>query len=731
MYKVKFYLTVFFIFFYFFSAFAFDKLDAFSIYKLNYFKSLKDIKDKELVFKSLNYPYLAKQDKIYLAALLQISGPSKFLENYGCEILVEVGDIVAVNIPIDRLEDLIDDPKVLRLSASKMYKPNLDSVRKKVNIEKVHLGENLPKKYLGENVIIGIFDTGIDLYHPDFSDENGTRVLYLWDMSDDFSGGSPPRGYTWGREYTKAQIDSNISSVVQKDFFGHGTSVASVASGNGRGKINYLGIAPKASLIIVKGTTEPHELDFTDQNLIAGCKYIFEKAKELGKPCVINLSLGFVLGSHDGEDLVSKAIDNLISEEKGRAVVASAGNLGDFNIHSGGILKIGQRKELLFVPVNLCDILPWLCPDIPNYFLIGAEVWTETGVVDSVYVGIYRDNRFIAEKAFAFSDLATNVQLFDDKDSVAGLISFAATQNYNGDNITVFINNGGFEEIDLTKYYWSIVFVPKKSGRLDSWCAFPIGEQHPFKTRFSRFVSDSLMTIAAPATAKLVVSVGAFVSKNRFIDIWGNINDQSDNLPMNSLAGYSSLGPSRDGRVLPTIVAPGSIVFSALASSVEEFIDSTSLDPSGIYFGVEGTSFAAPVVSGAIALLLEQRPNISVSEIIELVKRAGRSDIHTGPTPNYKAGWGKLDVYQLLGFINSVNELTEHKKVAVFPNPTSDYATIFSDEELVEFVVLNSLGQKICSGYNHKIDLAIYPSGVYFVQVQTKNGSYLTTLIKL
>lgn len=110
--------------------------------------------------------------------------------------------------------------------------------------------------------MIGIVDSGIDYENSDFRNTDGTtRILALWDQT--IQNGKPPEGYHIGTEFTSEQINEALSMEVKeeryrivpsRDTSGHGTAVAGIAAGNGRGSKNgkYRGVAPEAGLLIVR-----------------------------------------------------------------------------------------------------------------------------------------------------------------------------------------------------------------------------------------------------------------------------------------------------------------------------------------------------------------------------------------------------------------------------------------------------------------------------------------------
>ena len=127
------------------------------------------------------------------------------------------------------------------------------------------------------------------------------------------------------------------------------------------------------------------------------------------------------------------------------------------------------------------------------------------------------------------------------------------------------------------------------------------------------------MTITTPGISRKVITVGCS-DDYKEIDVMGS-----------RMVDYSGRGPTGSCVLKPDIVAPGSSVISC------------SNRP-GRYQTKSGTSMSTPLVSGALALLLEKYPDITNRDI-KLLLRERTVDMGL---PHTQQAWGLLDVERLL-----------------------------------------------------------------------------------
>ncbi|MCS6903275.1 MAG: S8 family serine peptidase, partial [Candidatus Bipolaricaulota bacterium] len=259
-------------------------------------------------------------------------------------------DLYSARVAPQQLRSLAALPHVIFVEANYRLAPHTDVSVPSVGGRFLH--ETAPAA-TGTGVIVGIVDTGFDFTHRDFRHdrdgdgvEESSRIVWLWDQTETGYFGSPQR-VPFGTEYTREDLEralrGALGSVPQRDEQGHGTHVAGTAIGDGSASGGlYVGMAPQAEMIAVKTS-------YFSQDIIEGTRYIFEKAQWLGRPAVVNLSLGGHFGPHDGTSLFERGLESFL-DRPGRAIVASAGNDGDRPVHIGGRLAPRASFTFTFVP---------------------------------------------------------------------------------------------------------------------------------------------------------------------------------------------------------------------------------------------------------------------------------------------------------------------------------------------------------------------------------------------
>ena len=245
--------------------------------------------------------------------IILYSGTSDALEKAfpDYHITFLLNNYAILRLPEESIDTLAEFPQIIYIERPRrLFFEDLPSIRSSC----ITAVQEPPLSLTGKGVLVSVIDSGIDYMHPDFQNEDGsTRILALWDQTiapDPSKNFLPPHGYALGTLFTQEQINAALSEQVKarqeqivpsRDISGHGTSVAGVAAGNGRGSVGgiYMGVAPQSELLIVK-LGNPRQGGFPrTTELMQGVDYVLRKALEYRMPVAINISFGNTYGSHE------------------------------------------------------------------------------------------------------------------------------------------------------------------------------------------------------------------------------------------------------------------------------------------------------------------------------------------------------------------------------------------------------------------------------------------------
>ena len=575
------------------------------------------------------------------------------LTKLGAEVRTVVsGGILTATVPVRMLRAVARANGVVRVEAAKRKRPYMD-------VSRGATGLDVPGSYpegapTGAGVVVGVLDTGIDWTHPDFITSTGfSRVYAVWDQAD-YADAGPPAGFSYGTEYDAASVqacvDGSGAYCYQTDVDGHGTHVAGTAAGNGlaygagSSQYQYAGVAPEATLVIVR-------FDFdgsrnSDAAVVDGVDWIFRKAAELGMPAVVNMSLGSDLGPHDGTTLEERGLTNLTGA--GRLVVVAAGNPGNTGDDTWGNLSLWGY------PMHGAGTVPaggysTIQVDVPA-FAAGTENYV---FFDIWYSGADKNRVQIVTpsgKAYPPNFKGSNRSVwrtgsrFTGYDTAEGglLVGNGGDQfgwdTTNGDN-ELYVEIGDAYGTVPTAGTWQIRIWDDgiTNGTYNGWhgesasmiLARPYYDGQP---------TDNRMTVGTPATAQGAIAIAAYATRMGweyldmnasdglcaagtpccqtyndydpgnlqsggplsyydpyFVDANGNgvfdhdfggdctYEEGVDSAePFNGLAFFSARGPSRDGRVKPEVAAPGVGIVASFSQTVLQH--EATLPPSQTYF---------------------------------------------------------------------------------------------------------------------------------------------------
>lgn len=531
----------------------------------------------------------------------------------GVRIVARFGPIATARVERAAVWQIYGHPSVASVKAPQWlaseaeYGPLIDPI----DAENVDIGDGDTRRppdlaETGRGTVIGVVDWGCDFAHPDFIDAAGrSRLLALWDQRSQAIDANP---YGYGRvldrerltaaihaddpyhaaDYHPARSDTGVGA--------HGTHVLGIAAGNGRGG-GPVGLAPEAELLFVHlgapGWEKAGPLGDSG-NLLEAIHFIVSQAGD--RPLVLNMSIGRHAGPHDGSTLVERAIDWLVRERPGTAVVQSTGNYYARNVHSAGQLRNGESVELAF------QVRPG--DTSPNEL----EVWYPGHDVFRAAL-IAPDGRRIAEVA-----QTGKAPVRVDGHRVGTLYHRARDPN-NGDH-HVYL----FQYPNAPPGTWRLRLtgVDVSDGRYHAWLERDPGCRD-CQALFAPALADPTSTTGSICNGLQTIVVGAYDAHR----------------PRRPLAPFSSSGPTRDGRVRPVLLAPGVRVLAARSHPRQ--------GTAPLLTRMSGTSMAAPHVAGTIALMLEAGGALDIVRIRQALFETLQPRVDDDLDDASRSGFGMLD----------------------------------------------------------------------------------------
>ena len=388
-----------------------------------------------------------------------------------------------------------------------------------------YIGAEFPKQlgFTGKGIKIGVIDTGINLEHPDFfNQDERSRFLKGYDFVD--------------------------NDTIPQDTNGHGTQVTGIIAADGQLK----GIAPKVEIFSYRVSSDGESVP---SNLIINAINLAMK----DDVDIINISLGVNMTHNKIDNAVNNAI------EQGIVVVAAAGNSGPDKSTIGSparnpnVITVGatynNRDSSMVSTLEVGEIQFQVLP------MLGTNTILDPISTEIIFAKYSRENDFadidvrdkivLAERG---GEIPEEIVFFSDKEI------FAAKNGAKG--LIVYNNQPGIFFGELIHEHISEDYNP----------SIPT-------VSMTREEGLELRKILETETS------GIF-----------NVFNHPD-----FIATFSSRGPVSPFYQKPDLVAPG------------VFVNTTSLK--NFYNITSGTSYAAPHVSGAIALLLEKNPELTPHEI--------------------------------------------------------------------------------------------------------------------
>ena len=640
--------------------------------------------------------------------------PTARLEQMGVQVRFQIGKMVALNIPADKLQALEEVEEISYVKADEMLRPTNDLARKETKADQIvetakATAAGLPQAYTGKGVVLGIIDQGIDYNHGAFRHADGsTRVVKAFMMQDNEGN------------YISATTEGVPALTTDNTTLSHGTHTAATAAGSELGN-GQQGVAPEVDIILCGLNQYP-----SSTNIAGLIEEIFAYAKQVNKPAVVSISMGSILFVHDGSDIIAETVreETKNGTEAGRVVLISSANAAS-NWQS--IVKSGSTQSVMGSATEVTATAPAVYNGFYTFYASDYQDFTIALKVVDITTGQVMDigNHVLNQKS---GEVMENFNLIK--------ISDYPTATSGKDAVVYYLNlMETAVKLDDAKYRLAVVATSNNGQNLKLICngdnyrepcfdAPTVAGGYDFAANgWTKGNGDIAFSTSICNDA--VISVGSYITRTG----WNTREGKDVSYPESTFTGkvqqigeisdFSSWGTDDNGKPYPTIIAPGQGTISAANNYDYSTFIADETNPGGAepnpnsdeakmflienvdkhnrrnwYILEQGTSMSCPHAAGIIALWLQAKPTLTVNEIKSVLKETCVNDTWTTDVANIpsgnkiQAGYGKIDA---VAGLKKILGTTAIDAVTIDGHRQATPATMYS----VDAPVYNMMGQRV------------------------------------
>lgn len=678
-------------------------------------------------------------------ATIELHSPEALdsLRALGADVKTTFGSFAIVALPLDQARHAAGITTIKTIDFGSSATPLLDEARKPTNVDEVHNGSlrGLPQDFTGKGVLVGIVDQGFDPLHPAFLDADGEpRVKFFSKLSK----GGDVKTYSGRDGLNRVKTDETSSS--------HATHVAGIAAGGhiddalfpeipdqgpitlASGSLPYYGVATDADIIMAGGNLELSAV-------LLGISTVVDMSHILGQPAVINMSLGLGIGPHNGQTAFSRALAEL---GKKAIIVVAAGNEGNKNVSVDHTMDASRS---LTVGIDISSAKS----GSPSKQAI--EIHGPMGCDMSLYLTGYSKTtgeQIFRIKAQPFTASGEFVAI-----SPAQLTKFSTffggrpkmgigESEYGGTPMAYIDLEGVYTMSSNTDIILAFDVKANEGSRILAWAN---DSSNPFYSGGISGINPGspALSVSDLATGENILTVGAFNTREN----WPALNKslygyKGASYPYLCPSEYSSYGILPDGRSLPHVSAPGTVIISALnryntngkdTSKYSACVSAANEGGYDAYYGnMMGTSMATPFMTGVIALWLQANPDLTIADIHKIVESTSiKDDIYYKNDLNAtREGAGRVDA---LAGIRMALEMVGQTGIGDVTAPAGEIITsapgsvtaFFSGARSVTLSIFTVAGAQVSaatsSSSEASIDTSALSPGIYIVRATDGRSS--------